>query len=191
MKEKLLKKPLDYSLKEILINHWKQQHAIHLRGWIMGQYTHDSQDFIVGFWPQTNQIKLQLFINTNDKFSYILFANEPHSPLVKVEYHTTKWQSAYIYGILKFRYLTMDNKHQWDLRKNNLHHWLKIVAMVDSIQLAFLYQGSHIYDFFQWPHEKFDIYLLVKDKTPQYFVIKRKKFGLHWIIIDLNNPRKN
>jgi hypothetical protein len=171
--------------------HWKNINHIQLQGWVIGQYTKNTKEFTFQYNISNSQLKLQIFTDESKK-SFLLFHNLPHGSLVQVEYQTTSIESLYWYTILRTRYLKMDNKYQWDLKKNNLYGLMAMVGLsAYAIENQFQYVGSHEYHIFQWPHQQFNIYLLVQDDQWKYLVVRRKHWGLHWVIVDLTNHRNH
>ena len=68
---------------------------------------------------------------------------------------------------------------------NNQSNWVLSKESQPMKFHKFQYVGSNEYHIFQWPHNKFNMYLLLKNQQLKYFVIQRKRWGLHWVIIDL------
>jgi hypothetical protein len=201
LKKQWQPKPLNYFLKDVIQSYGSEQKNKtnqKIDGWAINRYT-GSLKKIQGSWTlkknKSNQpiINFFLTIADGDKIIQFTFNGEKANSMVQVAYKMPSLEAMATYGLLKTRYLTMENKNSFDLKKNNFDFlfWMNqrqnpIKNPGSKIFELWQYQGSHgDYDIFQYPHKNLNIYLLLKNQRIHSMVVHRKSMGIHIIVFYL------
>lgn len=185
------KKNISIDIKNLLKIYWKMKPKSFIG---YGLDYNNNFKYFEGLWNwQEKFIIIKIIIDDNCKNynnNYLLMNNKNDSNIMEIEYFMNNYNQLLIYKVLQTRYLKFINQYQWDLSVNGLNFINDIMdknTINDYINnLSLEYTGSYEkYNFYSYPNKEFYIFLVTKNQQLKFFIIYRKLFSLHKIIIVL------